>query len=461
MKTTGANEGLTLRAYQGDAAALLAFDNDESQREDLAGFALEYTTPEGDTHQVGNRLNFSDPVVAETTPEERRAIWTDTREAPLQKFQWVHYPPEVSSGEFAYNATAMLFKPGTEVEIEPGPSASVQITLEPPTFPHFKLGFTRGYLSSQAYHDRFHNAPIVPDHQTIDYDTKPFEDQYQWLGLDARKLVFEFLDEARGDDGIQLDVFAYDLNEPDFVRGLEKLGTRLRLFLDDSDSHVKPHADGTLPFELQAKALLQQSAGEGNVKTGKFQRFSHSKVMIQRRGDTAVKVLGGSANFSVRGLYVQSNNVFVFEDKETAGLYEEAFKQAWEHPLSEFDTSDIASQWFTPSGEGMPPFAVSFSPHKDASVSLDRIADAILGAESSVLFAVMEIGAASGRVADALRDLPGRDLYAFGTTQRLDGSLKVTSPADPNSPFIPFDYLKSKVPPPFNAEIGGGAGQVI
>jgi hypothetical protein len=129
--------------------------------------------------------------------------------------------------------------------------------------------------------------------------------------------------------------------------------------------------------------------------------------------------------------------------------------------LADFDTSEIASKWFEPSGAGMPPFAVSFSPHTAASVSLDRVADAIVGAKESVLFAVMEIGAAGGRVADALRDLPNRDLYAFGTTQRLDGALSVTSPADPHSPFVPFDYLKSKVPPPFNAEVSGGAGQVI
>ena len=45
-------------------------------------------------------------------------------------------------------------------------------------------------------------------------------------------------------------------------------------------------------------------------------------MLIQKRGDTALKVLSGSANFSVRGLYVQSNNVFVFDDPATAALYE-------------------------------------------------------------------------------------------------------------------------------------------
>ena len=53
------------------------------------------------------------------------------------------------------------------------------------------------------------------------------------------------------------------------------------------------------------------------VKVGHFQRFSHDKVLIQKRGNAALKVLSGSANFSVRGLYVQSNNAFTFDDQAT------------------------------------------------------------------------------------------------------------------------------------------------
>ncbi|MEA2219965.1 MAG: hypothetical protein QOJ35_2591 [Solirubrobacteraceae bacterium] len=447
---------LTLTAYAGDASALLAFDVDESLRADLAGFALEYTPPGGTTQAVGNRLTFGDPIVAATTPAERRAIFTSTRQAPLQKFHWVHFPPDVPAGAFTYTATAMLFKAGSETEIEPGPSASVKLDLRPAAFPNFKLGFTRGYVSSQAYHDSFENAAFVPSKRPLVYDTAPFEAQYAWLGFDARRLMFEVLDEALADTSLELDVFAYDLDEPDIIDRLAKLGPRLRLMLDDSKGHVGPH-----DFEPQARAVLEQSAGADRVKVGHFQRQSHSKVLIQRRGRDAIKVLAGSANFAVRGLYVQSNNVFVFDDPETAGLYEQAFVQAFTQPLNTFAKSPIAGGWFTPTGAGLPPFSVSFSPHTTAGVSLDRVGEAIENARESVLFAVMDIGGSKGRVTDALRALPGRDLYAFGTTQRLDGALKVTSPSDPHSPFIPFAFLKSKVPAPFNAEISGGSGQVI
>jgi phosphatidylserine/phosphatidylglycerophosphate/cardiolipin synthase-like enzyme len=78
-----------------------------------------------------------------------------------------------------------------------------------------------------------------------------------------------------------------------------------------------------------------------------------------------------------------------------------------------------------------------------------------------VLFSIMEIGKGSGPVLEAVQGLPQRkDLYAFGTTQSLDGSLKVTAPSA-DSVFIPFAYLHEKVPEPFRSEISGGSGIVI
>ena len=59
------------------------------------------------------------------------------------------------------------------------------------------------------------------------------------------------------------------------------------------------------------------------MKVGHFHRFAHSKVMIQKRNGRPTRVLTGSANFSVRGLYVQANNVLVVDDPEVAAVYEQ------------------------------------------------------------------------------------------------------------------------------------------
>jgi len=460
-KVASGEHGLTLRAYPGAGSALLALDLPAAMRSDLAGFAVRYTDPAGKTAWLSNRLTFDTPVTAQTTPAQRQQIVTTTDRAPLQKFHWVHFPPHLVKGEYVYEAIAMLFKSGAETDLQPGPSAKVSVNLLEDGYPGFTLGFTRGYVSSQAYAGRFHNAPIVPSPQTVDYPTRPFAERYEWLGFQARELVFDLLAEAVRDVGTTLDVFAYDFNEPDIIRALAKLGPRLRLFLDDSATHVDD-GHGKAPLEETAEAILATSAGASRVKVGHFSRFQHNKVMILRRAGTPVKVLSGSANFSVRGLYVQSNNVFVFDDEQVAGLYGQAFDQAWASPSTvQFAASAISSQWFTAQSSRLPKVSVSFSPHQDSGVSLEPVAQAIKDAKSSVLFAIMEIGSGSGPVLKAVQELPARkDLYAFGTTQRLDGALSVTKPGE-ESPFVPFSYLHSKVPPPFQAEYAGGAGQVI
>jgi hypothetical protein len=453
-QTTQQADGLTFAAYPGDGAVLLAFDVDQGMEQDLAGFAVEYTDPDGHTFPVLNRLGFKQAITSATTPEQRQFI--PTSEAPLQKFHWVHFPPDVKPGTFTYKATAMLFQPGSETALTAGPSAEVGVVLMPLQPGPFQLGFTRGYISSQAYAEQFHNAPIEPSPPTFNFDTSPYQAQYQWLGFHAHRLMFDFVAETLADQGLSLDVFAYDFDEPDIIRQLGQLGPRLRLYLDNSASHI-----GDTAREPKAHDWL--TAQSAQVKVGHFQRFSHDKVLIQKRGDVALKVLSGSANFSVRGLYVQSNNAFTFEDQATAALYEQAFQQSWDNP-SGFATSGLAASWHDCGGhDGLPGYSVCFSPHHTASVSLDRVAHAVTSATSSVLFAIMEIGAGTGPLLDAIRALPSRpELYAFGTTQRLDGSLKVEKSGDPaDTTFIPFSYLSKKVPAPFRGEWDGGVGQVI
>jgi phosphatidylserine/phosphatidylglycerophosphate/cardiolipin synthase-like enzyme len=450
---------LNFSVHRGDGAALLAFDVDEALAPDLAGFAVKCTPPTGDPYTLLNRLSFEQEITADTTPAERE--WTPSDEAPIQKFHWIHYPKDVPAGKFTYRATAMLFKRGSEKDLEAGPTAEFSLELRDDGYGKLDVGFTRGYISSQAYAEKFKNADIEPSPATAVYDTAPYEEQYGWLGSHARKLVFEVIDETVADPDLELDVFAYDFDEPDVVRKLASLGSRLRLFLDDSDIKKK---GGGAARKAEALAVIAASVPAENIKRFSFSRFAHDKILIQKRKGTPVKVLSGSANFSIRGLYVQSNNIFVFDDQAIAEIYDDAFTSAWEHP-DKFRQSDSANKWFpeTPGKDPeLPNFQVSFAPHSDADLSLQPVADAIAGAESSVLFSIMEIGKGGGQVLKAIQELPKRkELYAFGTTQTLDGSLKVKSPGVTEPVFIPFSYLSSKVPAPFRAEIQGGSGIVI
>src|SRR5262249_24314694 len=180
-------------------------------------------------------------------------------------------------------------------------------------------------------------------------------------------------------------------------------------------------------MEIEAKRILEGSTGPDNIKVGHFERFAHNKVIIQKKNGKAVKVLTGSANFTVRGLYVQANSVLVFDDPKTADLYEQAFEQSFTN-ASKFSKSKIAGGYFDCSGKGLPDFSVAFSPHTDASVSLKRVQDAMTAAKSSILFAVMQLSG-SGDVMDTLRGLASKgEVFSYGITQAASGDLKLFKP---------------------------------
>jgi hypothetical protein len=447
---TTSESGLTVNAYLADGAVLLAFNLDQQLTNNLAGFAVKVIPPTGSPSYIFNRLNFSSNMTSQTTPEQRE--WTPSNLAPIQKFRWYEFPQDVTNGIYTFEVTAMYFDPAGG--LKEGPTTSKSVNLLSFQAGNFEIGFTRGYLSSQGYASKFNNAPFCPSPRTIGFDTTPYQQQYKWLGYHAYQMVFGFIQECLDDPTITVDMFAYDLDEPDFVRNLVKLGSRLRAVLDDAPLHTKPGA-----LEINAKALLVASAGEKNIVSGHFKRFSHCKVLIQKKNGVPVKVLTGSANFSVRGLYVQANNVLIFNDPTTAGLYEQAFNQAFT-TMNKFDDSPIAKQWFDINNEGLPPFSVAFSPHETFNISLDRAIKVIQNAKSSIIFAVMELEG-GGPLLQLLQNLgSNNNIFSYGITQSA-GKLSLFKPGQTHAIVADFSYLTSKVPAPFRAEYSGGPGQVI
>jgi len=448
--TTTSKDGLTLTAYPGDGDILLGYSLDQSvlQNKRLAGFSIQCIPPTGQPYYLLNRLNFSQAVTSSTTPEQR--VWTTSDNAPFQKFHWVHFAPDIHPGAYRYKVTARFWQGTNLVD---GPSAEVSVELVPTQPDRFEFGFTRGYLTSQAYADKFHNKDIRQEPKTLDYDTGPFEAQYQWLGFHARKMIFKLLQECVNDTSIHVDMFAYDLDEPDILRMLESLGPRLRGFLDNAPLHT-----GTA-LEVQAHDRLVRSAGVENIKQGHFRRFAHDKIIIQKKNGKAVKVLTGSANFSVRGLYVQANNVLLFDDPVIADLYEQVFQKVFTD-MEGFAKSPLAAKWFDfPSEPNVPNFSVSFSPHTSASISLDKVNAALTGAKSSVLFAVMELKG-GGDILPTLQQLHlSGKVFSYGITQS-DAGFTVYKPGQPGV-LVPFAALDKHVPSPFNKEWRGGLGQVI
>ena len=442
--------GFSMKLWRGERMCLLGFDVDQPEP-DFVGFAIECRSPgSAEFFPLRNRLAFSyDTPVPEAVTGARKFLSTN---APFQKFRWVHFPFEPKPGGYTYRATKMHMP--QDGKLVAGTAIELQISLDSVTYHDFlDVGFTRNFASSQAYAERYHNRPdIIPNlaDDGLSFQ-KVSEDVYDWLGFEAYDLIFQFLKEAVADPSVELDVFAYDLNEPDIVAQLERLGPRLRAVIDDSKGHGNDDS-----AESQAVERLRASAGANQVKRTHFKNLQHHKVFIAKRQGQPFKVLAGSTNFSFRGLYIQANNVLVFYAPEVAELFGKVFDTAFANP-SAFTSDELASKWHLVLTQGNPPVHLCFSPHKSSNLSLNPVRGAIDQAASSVLYSVAFLNQIkSGPTKDALDRLMTRPVFSYGVVDSR-GNLEVKKP-DGSTGLVDFAYLAKTAPEPFKSEWSGGKG---
>ena len=153
---------------------------------------------------------------------------------------------------------------------------------------------------------------------------------------------------------------------------------RVRVILDNAALH-KSTDKKTAPEDAFEK--LFDKVDKDSILRGHFGRYAHDKVLIvsDKAADApkgARKVLTGSTNYSVTGLYVNSNHVILFDDPKVAQKYSEVFELAWNIDVKNaaFQKSPLANQTFSFSTNGVPATDISFSPHTKP------VADKIMGA---------------------------------------------------------------------------------
>ncbi|HVG18231.1 MAG TPA: phospholipase D-like domain-containing protein [Blastocatellia bacterium] len=458
-------DGFSMKLRRGERMCLLGFDVDNPEP-DFVGFAIESRQPGTQKFQtLLNRLAFSyDEAVEDAVTGGR--LYPST-EAPFQIFRWIHFPKEPKSGTYTYRATKMhMPKDGV---LERGTSIELKLPLNPVTYDGFlDVGFTRNFASSQAFIDKFPKgtnmdkvgSKIIPGKSDdgLKFPKMP-GDIYKWLGFEAHDLLFEFLNEAVKDKTVTLDVFAYDLNEPDMVERLEKMGKRLRAIIDDStskkDGDITGHGIDT-SAESQAAARLQTSAGDGKIKRTHFNNLQHHKVLIARRNDKPFKVLVGSTNFSFRGIYIQANNMMVFNQPDIAGLFGQVFDAAFKGPAA-FKADEVSTKWHLVKVDGKPPVHLCFSPHTSSDLSLNPVRGAIDQATSSVLYSIAFLNQVkSGPTKEALDRLMKRPIFSYGIVDSK-GNLEVRKP-DGSIGLVDFAFLAKNAPEPFKSEWGAGRG---
>jgi phosphatidylserine/phosphatidylglycerophosphate/cardiolipin synthase-like enzyme len=478
----------SLKAYRGDAKTLLAFNLPKSATKGLAGFTIQ-CAPDGQApYYLQNTLRFETPG---DHAQDAAEPATSSINAPFHKFRWLHVPGSVHQGTdpffgpYTYTVTPRTFDAqGSLQPLDPAFSASVQIDVGPFETKGLKLGFTRGFTQSQAFVHHFGlKAAIRPKAAQLVFDTAAvsgknaggqtftFADEYKWLGFTARSRIFDILAEVQADRGLHLDVFAYDLNEPDVISALLALAKqgRVRVVLDNASLH-KSSAKKKAPedeFEQEFNRVAKKPAA---ILRGHFGRYAHDKVFIVSNSTGPRKVLTGSTNFSVTGLYVNSNHVLVFEDPKVAAEYQQVFDAVWQADAAEkaFVSSPLSQKVFSFSSRQTPATDVTFSPHAEdfAEQVLEdlvaRVQKEGKKKNGSVLFAVMELKQGTGPVYPALQNLhKEQSIFSFGISDTPDG-ISLYAPGRKSGVLVTGKPVRTRLPAPFDqVPTVGGVGHQI
>jgi hypothetical protein len=469
---------LTVTAHVGDCKTMLAFNlPDPSRAANLAGFTIQVKPEGGAPYFLQNTLQFKDPSAHEQVASSPP---TSSVNAPLHRFRWLHVPgydhqgTQPYFGNYTYTVTPRYFDDKQSLKpLDSNLSLSVTVFVGPFAKDNLKLGFTRGYTQSQAFDHHFGRTALIrPKGKELLFDTSQvsgtdqsgsqytFASEYEWLGFTARARLFEFLDDVMKDPKQYLSVFAYDLNEPDICQSLLELAKqgRVRVILDNAALH---HNKATPTPEDEFEAEFRKVAtSEADILRGKFSRYAHDKVFISFNKDKPLKVLTGSTNFSVTGLYVNSNHVLVFDDPDVAGKYGELFQTVWSGgvKLNTYLKSSFESLVYSAPVKNLPQTSITFAPHKEETVT--RIFDGVVsriqaesgrqGAEGSVFFAVMEIDNGTSPVYQALKSIHAdQQVFSLGVSDSNKG-ISLYTPGEKTGVLVTGKPGSSILPPPFN-----------
>ncbi len=461
---TNKNALFTLKIHRGEGMALLAMNwKTEKPPLDFVGFSVEYKEP--DNHKfftLQNRISFP-----EALPNDPNVH--STLRSPLQKFRWVHFPHNADKkGLFVYKVKPVFMN--EKGELSYGEPQECKVALASETYPKaLNVAFTRGFISSQAFVDRF--APkgdlskILPAKSNKGLDFTPSDpkaaEALSWMGFEAYSSILQLLDEAIKNKKAKVCVIAYDLTQRDIVERLVKLKKRLRIIIDDSKSHVAAKEDGKMvkSAEDQAEAMLKISAGATNVIRQKMGALQHNKTIIVD-GPGLKKALCGSTNLSWRGIFVQNNNAMILTGNKVVEIFNEAFENFWNvgtsNKVALFNTT--TSPTWQSLGLKNINAEVTFSPHSDNNSALQSIADDIPNVKSSLLYSMAFLAQTNGPIRDALKNITKNNkIFVYGIADKPVGGIDLKN-SDSNPQPVSPEVISGNIPEPFKQESSGGMG---
>jgi hypothetical protein len=462
----------TLTLHRGEGMCLLAMNwrNNQPPPDDFVGFMIEYREPKAENDPspdkwwtLNNRLSFTDA----SKITDKSAL--STRSSPIQKFRWVHFPFAAAlEGLYSYRVTPVFMSPSDELSY--GTAQTADVALQRETYPgKLDIGFTRGFIASQAFVDNFGSSSgsvdaLIPPGATkgtagLEFPlTAKADEAYAWMGFEARKAILGLLDAAIADPNpadCKVRLVAYDFDLAEVYDRVLQLAGRIQVIIDDSDAHGESDS-----AESTAETLLRKALGDDNVIREHCGGLQHNKFIVVT--GSVNKAVCGSTNFSWRGFYVQNNNAVTISGADAIAPFVAAFDAYWgtDNSAAKFIAEKLGGWRELPLQLPGGSAQLCFSPHGADTARLAELAADINATTSSLLYSLAFLYQTPGPILDSISAVTkdsGRFVYGISDRRISRGGLDVTLP-DGNTEPVYASSLGKNVPSPFKEEPTGGSG---
>jgi phosphatidylserine/phosphatidylglycerophosphate/cardiolipin synthase-like enzyme len=244
---------------------------------------------------------------------------------PIQRYFWSDYV--VSYGQdVRYRVIPMvgpagkLHKSSQELWSEWSP----RITIDTGSTRGLRACFNRGIVPSQFLARQSNNLRQFQQmlRQSIDDPTSQIR---KFLSGTLRVHLLDRLNRARK-DGVQVYAALYELNDPELLAVLKKLGDRCSVVLGSGAYKAANRKKGTPAVPDENKKWRNDLKTASKVKVFdrlvKSPHFAHNKFIVfcDQQG-VPEETWTGSTNWTITGLCTQTNNGILIEDRTIAAAY--------------------------------------------------------------------------------------------------------------------------------------------
>ncbi|HXC53437.1 MAG TPA: phospholipase D-like domain-containing protein [Candidatus Limnocylindrales bacterium] len=371
------DNNISVHAVSGTYVVLLGIDMKQADTTGLLGFAIRRADPvENEDYWLQGMRTFE-----ASYPNPPDGALVSTRDHPVQDFLWSDFTAKPGR-KYTYTIVPVTGKPKKLLH---GAGVSIEVETESESDGEHAIYFNRGVIGSQAYARNWQAAPNK---------LSPIEKEkaLDWLSRGLDEAVMAHIAKAK-DESYGLRAAVYEFDYEPVIEAFQKAHASCRNVQIVYDARVSKNKQGIPdPEEKKRVAHVEELLDEYGLTDVATPRraspsyIAHNKFIVLLKDGAPIEVWTGSTNFTMSGIFGQSNVGHLVRDPDIAAKYLAYWETLQKDPESDplKDSNELATPTLTdfPPEKGTTPL---FSP-RHGLAQLNWYGVAMAGATSAMCF---------------------------------------------------------------------------